>query len=102
MPVRSDAISYGQSPRFTAITTSTKVRDGKGILAGITLGIAAGAGGTVQLFDGDPNGAGTAISPVFDATKGPGTFWIYQDYINSLYIRIAVAVTDCVVITAGV
>lgn len=101
MPVRQDALTFGQSPRFTAITTGTKVRDGVGVCVGLTLGIAAGAGGTVQLFDGDPTGAGVAISPIFDATKGPGTFWIYQDYKNSLYIKIAVAVTDCLVITGG-
>ena len=101
MPIRADGIQLGMAPRFTAITTSTKVRDGVGICVALTMGIAAGAGGTIQLFDGDPNGTGVAISPLFDATKGPGTFWIYQDFKNGLFIRIAVAVTDCVVITGG-
>jgi hypothetical protein len=97
-----DKLQVGTSPRFTAITASTKVRDGAGICIGVQLGIAAAAGGTVQMFDGDPAGAGVAISPIYDATKGPIMLWLYQSFAQSLYIKIAVAVTDCSVITAGI
>jgi hypothetical protein len=103
-----DKLVVGFSPRFTAVAAGTLVRAGVGILVAVTLGIAAAAGGTVALFDGN-GGAPAQISPTIDATKGPITLWIYQAFgqtvgvtTQGLYITVATAVTDAIIVTAGI
>lgn len=105
---QADKIQLGQSPRFTAIGGPTLVRAFAGILVAVTLGIAAAAGGTIALFDGN-GGAPAQISPTIDATKGPITLWIFQAFGQTvgvtnqgLYVTIATAVTDAIIITAGI
>lgn len=104
-----DKLIVGYSPRFTAIQAATLVRAGVGILVAVTLGIAAAAGSTVALFDGNGGAGASQISPTIDATKGPITLWIYQAFgqtINvttqGLFLTIAAAVTDCNIVTAGI
>lgn len=105
---QADKIQLGFSPRFTAVGGPTVVRAGVGILVAVTLGIAAAAGSTTQLFDGT-GGAPAQISPTIDNTKGPITLWIFQAFgqtvgvtTQGLYITIATAVTDAIIITAGI
>lgn len=93
-----DKIQVGYSPRFTAITAGTLVRKGAGMVLCITITAAAGA--VVDLWDG-PVGTGTNIwhQP---ATLGPGTYWLYQSFANDLNIVVATAVTDQLIVTAGI
>lgn len=99
MPVRADAITYGQSPRVAAITAGALVRKGAGICVGITIGVPAGAGGTIALWDG-PVGTGTNIFNL-KADSPAGFYPVYQDFKADLNVVVAVAAGDVVIVTGG-
>jgi hypothetical protein len=95
-----DKLQVGLSPRFTAVNAGALVRAGVGILIAVTLTAAAAA--NTQLWDGAVGG-GTS-NQLFNGptTLGPGTYWLYAAFSQGLNYVIATAVTDMVVITAGI
>lgn len=95
-----DKLQVGFSPRFTAINAGALVRAGVGIVLFVTITAAAGA--LITLWDGAVGG-GTS-NQLFNGptTLGPGTYWLYAAFGQSLNYSIATAVTDMVVATAGI
>jgi hypothetical protein len=93
-----DKLQVGFSPRFTAVNAGALVRKGVGVAIAVTLTAAAAA--NTQLWDG---AVGTG-NQLFNGptTLGPGTYWLYAAFANDLNYVIATAVTDMVVITAGI
>lgn len=95
--VQIDKLTIGDSPRYTAIQAATLVRKGDGVLVAVTITGAAGA--VIDLWEGSTGGTNLFHGP---ATLGPGTYWIYQSFTGDLIMTIATAVTDMIVITAGI
>jgi hypothetical protein len=95
-----DKLQVGFSPRFTAINAGALVRKGVGIAIAVTLTAAAGA--NTQLWDNTVGGGSSNQLFNGPTTLGPGTYWLYAAFANDLNYVIATAVTDMVVITAGI